>query len=684
MAFADSLRVGHIEFVSPDKIEVMLDIQAPDATAINTGTPSSFPRVNAYVLVPIEGGFTVGQIEWITVERTPHPQRKGARDFGLVDVPYPMRKLSLSPVGVLALTVSSDGIKRFKFSRGIRAFPTVGDPVLLPTTAQLKAIVESGDRRRVNIGTSPLAADAEVTVDPDRIFGRHLAVLGSTGSGKSCSVAGLIRWSLEAAAAQRGPEEKSQPNARFIVLDPNGEYSQTFKDLNAKVLSVAADGDSDQLSVPLWLWNTEEWASFTQATPKTQRPVLTHALRALRDGQLDAEPSPSHAMRRYLRTVESTIHVEYKRGSPWGEFPRPKNFTEKLINLRKGFIDNRTFTPHESQCLNDMSQYFQQLINARSGQYPTYDASLPETRTLLEKIRTAHHAFGGSDTETRPIDADVPRHFTGDQFVKSLEAHAELLGVTEYVETLLMRVRTLLADSRLQPVIGDTNQLDLQAWLETNLGDHSGPGVTVIDLSLVPTEVVHIVTSVIARLVLEALQRYRKAQAGNTLPTVLVMEEAHTFIKRYISDNEVKSAQETCSHTFEKIAREGRKFGLGLILSSQRPSELSPTVLSQCNTFLLHRLSNHTDQDLVHRLVPDNMRGLLRDLPSLPSRNAVLLGWASELPVAVEIRNLARQHRPRSDDPDYWNVWTGKSDSGEKVTREVDWGSISREWQQGS
>ena len=92
--------------------------------------------------------------------------------------------------------------------------------MLLPTQGQLRAIVESGDNRQVLIGTSPLAANAEVKIDPDRLFGRHLAVLGNTGSGKSCSVAGLIRWSMDEARNARGG---SDPNARFIVLDPNGE-----------------------------------------------------------------------------------------------------------------------------------------------------------------------------------------------------------------------------------------------------------------------------------------------------------------------------------------------------------------------------------------------------------------------------------------------------------------------------
>ncbi|HOG49276.1 MAG TPA: ATPase, partial [Lentisphaeria bacterium] len=122
-------------------------------------------------------------------------------------------------------------------------------------------------------------------------------------------------------------------------------------------------------------------------------------------------------------------------------------------------------------------------------------------------------------------------------------------------------------------------------------------------------------------------------------------------------------------------------FGLGLILSSQRPSELSPTVLSQCNSFLLHRISNDRDQELVHRLVPDNLKGLLRELPSLPSQYAILLGWASELPVLVKMNNLPRTQQPRSDDPEFWEVWVGRDEDNASVKREINWREIANDWQ---
>lgn len=140
------------------------------------------------------------------------------------------------------------------------------------------------------------------------------------------------------------------------------------------------------------------------------------------------------------------------------------------------------------------------------------------------------------------------------------------------------------------------------------------------------------------------------------------------------------ASAQLCSETIEKIAREGRKFGLGMVLSSQRPSELSSTALSQCNTFLLHRLVNDKDQDQVRRLVPDGLGNVLRELPSLPTRRAVLLGWATAAPVVVEMRALEEKHRPRSSDPDFWQAWTEKPED----ERKVNWQAVADDWVAGS
>ncbi len=680
---AKSLRIGTVEFVSPDEIKVALDIEAPESIALNTGGPRPFPRINSYLLVSVDEAFLVGQIEWMTIERSPFPKRRGMRDFGVVDLPYPLRRLRLNPLGTLR-TLGGDG--KHVFKRGADALPSVGAVVVLPTERQLRSIIESGEHRRVKIGSSPLAGDAEIRIDPNRMFGRHLAVLGNTGSGKSCSVAGLIRWSLE--QAKHGASEK-RPNARFIVLDPNGEYSRAFggneDSVNARIFKVSpADGEL-ALKVPLWFWNSAEWCSFTQASAKTQRPTLIHALRSVRDGHAVPTGDRSHEMRRFLRTLVTIIRLEQNAGNPWGQFPKNKSFFEKLEKWKKGLEpDLNLFDGDQKDKLQAFVDKIEELCRPRRKQHPHYDFTRPEIECLFATASDAHSSFGGTETDILPSDVDAPRPFRGTSLLRAVEATAEMLGVSEHVETLLIRIRSLLTDIRIKPIITEVNDTTLDDWLQKYIGNDKSEEncISVIDLSLVPPEVVHIVTAVIARMVFEALQRYVKAN-GVALPTVVVMEEAHTFIKRYKEDVENQNAATICCQVFERIAREGRKFGLGLILSSQRPSELSPTVLSQCNTFLLHRISNDRDQELVHRLVPDNLRGLLRELPLLPSQNAILLGWASELPVLVKMNDLPKSQQPRSDDPEFWEVWVGKDDDGNSVSRTADWKEIVKEWQEG-
>ncbi|MBO6812112.1 MULTISPECIES: ATP-binding protein [Marinobacter] len=675
----EHLRVGTVDFVSPNEIKISLEIDSPDSVSLNSGTPRSFPRINSYVLINSDTGYLVGQVEWIAVERSPYPKRKGLQDFGLIDLPYPLRKLSINPVGTLRRTASGDS---FKFSRGTDAFPSVGDSALLPTDQQLRAIIESGEQRRVLIGESPLANNAKIAVDPDRLFGRHIAVLGNTGSGKSCSVAGLIQWSLDAASTH-----ENKPNARFIVLDPNGEYSRAFAEnskYKAKVLRVESEEDTEHLKVPSWLWNSAEWAAFTQASPRAQLPLLRRALRAMRNEQFDLKQSLELEIKKYLATILTACQHEKSKGSPWQNFPHPKNFFQKVEVWSQSINSYCGKTPVEDGRLDSLSASLQEYIDNRRGQYPRYEANVDEIDQLLNEIESAFQAFGGDELQLLPKSEDVPVPFDGQVLVSYLEALAQETGNEQFVEFLLARIKTMQGDSRISAIADDSDEyVDLTDWLGSYLGsDESNASVTVIDLSLVPNEIIHLVTAVVSRIILEALQRYRRMN-GSMLPTVLVAEEAHTFIKRYKEDSDSQDTSQVCCKVFEKIAREGRKFGLGLVVSSQRPSELSPTVLSQCNTFLLHRISNDRDQEQVHRLVPDNMRGLLRELPSLPSRHAILLGWASELPVLVRMRELSLANRPHSDDPDYWNVWSRRDENGDQVNRAVDWRPIVDEWQKG-
>lgn len=682
-----NLVVGAVESVSPNEISVLLDLDAPHATALNTGTPAAFPRINGYVLIPNESGATVAYITWIGIERSPYPKRSGFKDFGLIDLPFPLRKMHVSPVGTLTSRRSRAlDCMRYDLSRGVIAFPSVGDQVLMPTPEQIEAIVGAKDTdRRVRIGSSPMASSAAIMVDPDKLFGRHLAVLGNTGSGKSCTVAGLIRWSMEAASkAIQDAGKSGVPNARFIVLDPNGEYAKAFADQEDKLrlfrVPPVTEGECP-LDVPAWMWNGYEWTAVAHAQPAAQRPLLMQGIRELKSGQMEGV-SREAVIRRYLISYSTRISAMLSSGTQaFTGSPRARFECARMLETIAS--DCRQFGGEVEQSVEAALKAIAMTTTAvldsrRSGNYFN-DFAISDLESVRDELNVLAQTLPDLG-RVAPIGEDAPIFFDVNMLAEHLERIATEQGgnLAGFISTLGLRIRGMLADQRLGAVIGRDPATSFDAWLKNYVGENgaSNGSIAVVDLSLVPSEIIHIVVSVLARVIFEALQRYRRSEAeGQSLPTVLVLEEAHSFIRHGSDDTgPAMTPIQLCREAFERIAREGRKFGLGLVLSSQRPSELSPTVLAQCNTFLLHRIVNDADQNLVARLVPDNVGGLLRELPSLPSRQAILLGWATPIPVLVEVDELPEGHRPRSADPDFWDVWTLKKERG------VDWGSIASDW----
>jgi hypothetical protein len=683
-----ALAVGRIETVTPGEIIFTLYNETPQATALNTGVPTGFPRINAYILIPNETGAVVATIKELTISRARNLDA-GKRDEALVDLPFANRQVVAVPFGTLLLEeYDHNGQPLYSLERGVPVLPSVGDPVLLPTQVQLRSIVEAKvSDRLVQIGTAPFAGNAPVWVHPDKLFGRHLAVLGNTGSGKSCSVAGIIRWSLEAAAKLAGDERP--PNARFIVLDPNGEYGEAFKsgDLKARQFAVGGGAGMHPLTVPGWLWTGQEWSAFTSAQPGSQRPLLLKALRLLRNGGATVSTAKEQVVRRYQGYVRQIEQLYADVPASVAGFPRNKSFGESLEGLIALIdADERTLEAFGSEAATliaaavamrgpiDRLRASRQWTSGSGG--TGYNDFRPnDLETVLEELRRVIEAFPPSSTYGE-FSEDAPIPFDVDALPEKIHEVALATGgqALANVEPLINRVQVHLGDKGLRPVIDSAGSPSLGDWLKSILGNPADDGqpLTIIDLSLVPSDVVHIAVAVIARLVFEALQRHVKAH-GEALPTVLVLEEAHTFVRKDTEAGANAAAAELCRQTFERIAREGRKFGLGLMLASQRPSELSPTVLAQCNSFLLHRIVNDIDQNLVRRLVPDALGELLGELPTLPSQEAILLGWAVPTPVLVKIRDLIE--RPRSADPRYWETWLRQHG------HDPDWDSLARSWE---
>lgn len=682
--------VGSVEEVSADRIVVQLDPEAPQATALNTGSPAGFPRIHGYVLIPNEAGATVCVISSVRIERRPFPKRQGTqRDFGLVDLPFPSRVVTLTPLGTLKSRAAEENLS-FEVQRGVDVFPSVGDPVLLPSAEQLRAIVEGEGHQnigRIVIGMCPTAGRAPVHVDPDRLFGRHLAVLGNTGAGKSCTVAGLIHWSLDAAAeARRSGGREARPNARFIVLDPNGEYARAFKDFGARVFQVDPRRDGLPLKVPAWLWNGEEWAAFTGAAPGVQRPVLFDALRRLRS-DVGAPDAVETMVRGRVRRYSNQLRAHISAGDHMTA-GRREGVADLLQNIQADLVPLATKCEGQTQealgHVVERAGVVERAARAQPRDGGYYHRAFDEES--LQTVVTALSQAGdsvGLEHDDVFVDEDTPTPFAVDALpglVEALAASQSGRDVAQFVDTLTLRIRALLGRSRLGSILQppSSTSLNLEDWLDAHIGSDqasNGP-VVVVDLSLVPSEVIHVIVSVLGRMVFEAVQRYRRVN-GVELPTTLVLEEAHTFVHKDLSSESAPPSGRACCRVFERIAREGRKFGLGLVLASQRPSEVSPTVLSQCNTFLLHRIVNDLDQQLVRRLVPDGLGDLLRELPSLPTRRALLLGWAAPAPVLVEVRQLEENRRPHSPDPAFWAVWSGDEE------RRIDWTGIVDPWQGG-
>ncbi|MFA7061325.1 MAG: ATP-binding protein [Pedobacter sp.] len=685
----DSIRqttIGTVDTVSAGEIRVLLEIQAPQNVALNTGIPTRFPRINGYVLIPNEVGSLVGMITYIAIEHSKYPSRKGMKDFDLIDLPYPLRKMSVTPVG----TLSSNADGKYKLDRGVFSFPSVGDSVVIPSADQERAIIEIGDENAVvYIGDSAQNTGVKIKVDPDKLFGRHLAVLGNTGSGKSCTVAGLVRWALEAAKKDIGDERTV--NSRFIILDPNGEYSRAFGGENDQLKSSVTrfqvhlpehtEDDSQPFQVPAWMWNSKEWISYTRAAPGVQRPVLIDALTGLHSKR-SLKDITYLLLHRALKSRQQTFERGYKFAEDYERWPNK----DEIENVLKSLVGSITPLMKDVPDGN-LKEHVRGLAELTKKVYKSHQESKQrpilreEFSQLLNKTTECLKAFPPDIELMDEKGPDSPSFFP----VKDINAMLDSVAmgtskdISGHLDSIKIRVNSLFHDCRVVNIINpphsDTDTL--QKWVEHYLGDNTHPGgIKIIDLSLVPSDIIHMVVAIFSRLVFESLQRYRRINTKE-LPTVLILEEAHTFVRQSSGDDDM-SYSRLSQEIFERIAREGRKFGLGLVLSSQRPSELSQTVLAQCNTFILHRLVNDKDQDQVKRLVPDNVGALLDELPNLPTRKAIMLGWATQIPVIMNVRELPDSQRPHSADPQFWDVWT-RSKKGE---RPMNWDKIADEWQE--
>ncbi len=261
--------------------------------------------------------------------------------------------------------------------------------------------------------------------------------------------------------------------------------------------------------------------------------------------------------------------------------------------------------------------------------------------------------------------------------------------LTEYASTLVLRMRSYVDDVRLANPLMLDKQKDindaLAQFLAFVLGDYcmvfnkkqyedsvfhtyysesfkeqenkQRNQVTIIDMSLLPFQVLETITGLIGRMILEFLSRFDKEKRGS-IPVVIALEEA----QNYIPEVDHKDRESISKKVFERIAREGRKYGLSLVVSSQRPSELSKTVLSQCNSFIIHRIQNPDDQSYIRKLVSSANSEILNQLPTLPQQHVIIMGDCVRTPIVARMNDA--NPRPNSNNPSFIDNWLedGKAD----------------------
>jgi hypothetical protein len=419
-----------------------------------------------------------------------------------------------------------------------------------------------------------------------------------------------------------------------------------------------------------------------QAQPGAQQPLLFEAIRTLRAGTAsvtDRLPVLAHDLRNCREAVgalsSNLVQAVAEFTARLGTVALFKAVAEAASAVAAAASAAETVLKNNAETLKSCAEA---LANVHGAKYATAPLTREDMDALEAALATTLNALPVSSSGVA-VTVDQPRPFRVDSLPEMIRLRAIAAPdsrALQHVAFLIERLESRLADGLLAKLINPAVSPTLDKWIEQFLGvpDDPGDNIVIVDLSLVPSEITHLTVAVIARVLFEATQRSHK-DSREAFPTVLVLEEAHTFIQEGRDDpSQSPTPVQMCRRIFERIAREGRKFGMGLVLSSQRPSEISPTVLSQCNTFLLHRLVNDQDQELVKKLVPDTLGALLKELSVLPTRHAILLGHASPIPKMVVINELPLEHRPHSSDPPIWDVWRGV------VARPVDWANIASIW----
>lgn len=468
------------------------------------------------------------------------------------------------------------------FDRGVTQFPTSGDEVHIVTIEDLDVIYGGFDEKNsITIGNISVSQSLPAKIDLDKLITRHCAIVGSTGSGKSNSVAVMLE-----SIANGGFN-----SARILLIDPHGEYNETLSKFSKvyKVNANRANGEME-LHIPYWALPFDE---LIKSFP----------------GQLNDQQEEYFRSKVLEHKIKSIEHLKNKPliASVTSDSPIP--FSLKMLWFELDDFERQTFKENRK----------------------------PETAMLKEN----------GDPNNLISNKYEPASPGGGSPFLNFQAKG-ILGFLDGMRNRMVnqRFNFLYNPGELQPDLTGKVNKDLDTLLAEWMG-HDKP-ITILDLSGIPSELMASISGSLIKIIYDGLFWAQNLNVGGRKqPLMLVLEEAHNYLKA--------GEKSVSSRTVQTIAKEGRKYGVGLLLVTQRPSELDETVLSQCGTLIALRMTNKSDRGHISASVQDELYDMVALLPSLRTGEGLIMGEAVKIPSRVKFERVSKA--PKSADPKVSEEW---------------------------
>jgi DNA helicase HerA-like ATPase len=506
------------------------------------------------------------------------------------------------------------GVFSDDFKQGSSVLPSPTEEVFIIDNAIMNKIFSKDSNYTFEFGQLIQNPDIKLHINGNSFFSKHIAVVGSTGSGKSCTVAKILQDAV-GISKKTNINNGNQKNAHVIIFDIHSEYKSAFEIDSKENFNLNAL-DVDKLKLPYWLMNSEELESlFIESNEQNSHNQVSQFKKAVVLNKVKYNPNLTKV--NYDTPVYFSIEEVY-------------NYIFNLNNEVINKIDGEDQKPKLSNdtLIQDLNSYFNEKFEFI-------------TANQTKATKASNGAFNGE------------------------------------FNRFLSRLETKINDNRLdfllQPNKSDGKLYkteDFEEILKQFLGYLGKSNITIIDLSGVPFEVLSITVSLISRLVFDFAFHYSKLKHSigklNDIPFLIVCEEAHNYIPK-TGGAEYKASKKS----IERIAKEGRKYGLSLMVVSQRPSEVSDTIFSQCNNFVALRLTNISDQNYIKGLLPNNANSITDILPTLSAGECLIVGDATPMPAIVKM-NMP-DPEPKSESIKFHSQW-------ENEWKEVTFSEVITRW----